>query len=332
MPGLDLDDVIERKRDEEEASPAAARGGFSLDLDDVIAPQDAPAPAPQQREEGTGNSWLDSLLGLEEGFTLGRFRDLAGAAGLGSSGVGRLFDLHDKNTVQALETPAGKVGRGVGTVGTAAALSAAAGPAVGAQAALGAGLSANEAGVQSDDDLMTMLAAMPAGAALGAAGGALGSRLGQPMTPQRLGSSALFGGALGAVTSPGDPIGGATRGAVTGAAGRALLGALPASTGPAARALGAGAAAGAGSLTGAVSPASAQAPDVAYGTAPTMAWAVESVLQSGSGLEPADEQRLTEAVLSGDLDKLISTNFALQQRSPAYAARLQRELESLQEE
>jgi hypothetical protein len=333
MPGfLDFDDDDEPDERKPEAAPAQ-RAGVNLDFDEDALQGAEQQPEQPAREEGTGNSWLDSLLGLEEGATLGRFRDLAGFGGLGSSGAGRLFDLHDENTAKALETPAGKVGRGVGTVGTAAALSAAAGPAVGAQAALGAGLGANEAGVQSDDDLMTMLAAMPAGAALGAAGGALGGRMGQSMTPQRLGASALVGGSLGALTSPGDPIGGAARGAATGVAGRALLGAAPQSMGAPIRALGAGAAAGAGALTGALSPAFAQGPDVAYGTAPTMAWAVESVLSSGSaGLEPADEQRLTEAALSGDKDKLISANFALMQRNPAYAARLQRELESLQEE
>jgi hypothetical protein len=64
-----------------------------------------------------------------------------------------------------------------------------------------------------------------------------------------------------------------------------------------------------------------------------MAWAVQSVLTSGAtGLDPADEQRLTDAVIDGDEDKLISANFALQMKNPAYAARLQRELESLQEE
>jgi hypothetical protein len=64
-----------------------------------------------------------------------------------------------------------------------------------------------------------------------------------------------------------------------------------------------------------------------------MAWAAQSVLGSGnSGLSPEDEQRLTEAMLDGDDDKVISANFALQMKNPAYAARLQRELGSLQEE
>lgn len=353
MPGLDLDDVIERKRDEEDAPPA--RGGFDLELDDVLAPQAEaqPAPAPAAaRERGTGSDELDFLLGAEEGLTLGNTRNLgklgAGIAtgvsdvlspslerdGMAPEYVGErgAWDRLSELTESAQETGAGKLGRGVGTGVTALGLGGAAGANIAGQAAVGAGLSGAAAAGETDGDLMTMLAAMPAGAALGAAGGALGGRLGQPLTPKRLGSSALVGGALGAVTSPGDPLGGAARGAATGAAGRVLYSAVPQSMAAPIRTLGAGAAAGAGALTGAISPASAQAPDVAYGTAPTMAWAVQSVLQSGSGLEPADEQRLTEAVLSGDMDKLISANFALQSRNPAYAARLQRELESLQEE
>jgi hypothetical protein len=353
MPGLDLDDVIERKRDEE-ASPAAVRRGLDLELDDVVAPQDEAQPAPAQaREPGTGNSWLDGLLGAEEGLTLGNTRNLgklgAGIAtrvsdflspslvrdGMPAEYAGERGDSDwlSSLTERAQETGAGKLGRVAGTGVTALGLGGAAGPSVAGQAAVGAGLSSMAAAGETDGDLMSMLAAMPAGAALGAAGGALAGRVGQPLTAQRLGSSALVGAGLGAVTSPGDPIGGATRGAVHGALGRAVLGKLPQSMGAPIRALGQLGAAGAGTLGGAMSPASAQAPDVAYGTAPTMAWAVQSVLSSGSaGLAPEDEQRLTEAVLGGDMDKLISANFALQQKSPAYAARLQRELESLQEE
>jgi hypothetical protein len=350
MPGfLDFD---EDETDERKPEGAPARRGVDLDFDEDALQGAEQQPEQPAREPGTGSDELDFLLGAEEGLTLGNTRNLgkigAGIAthvsdflspslerdGMAPEYVGERGDSDwlSSLTERAQETGAGKLGRGVGTGVTALGLGGAAGPSVAGQAAVGAGLSSATAAGETDGDLMAMLAAMPAGAALGAAGGALAGRLGQPMTAKGLGSSALMGAGLGAVTSPSDPIGGATRGAVHGAVGRAVLGAMPQSMGAPIRALGAGAAAGVGALTGAISPASAQAPDVAYGTAPTMAWAVQSVLTSGSGLEPADEQRLTEAVLGGDMDKLISANFALQQKSPAYAARLQRELESLQED
>ena len=81
--------------------------------------------------------------------------------------------------------------------------------------------------------------------------------------------------------------------------------------------------------TPAASKAGAQ--DVAYAGTPTTAWAVESVLSSGaSGLPAADEQRLTEAVMSGDEQRVITTNFLLTQKHPGYAKRMQDEYESLQ--
>jgi hypothetical protein len=349
MPGF-LDFIEDDEREEN----APARSRVDLDFDE----DEAPAPAAENvqqpaRELGTGSAALDFLLGAEDGLTLGNTRNLgkigAGIAtgvsdalspslerdGMAPEYVGERGDSDwlSALTNSAQETGAGKMGRVAGTGVTALGMGGTAGPSVAGQAAVGAGLSGAAAAGETDADLMSMLAAMPAGAALGGAGGALAGRVGQPLTAKRLGSSAMVGAGLGAVTSPGDPVGGATRGAVHGAVGRAALGAMPQSMGAPLRALGAGAAAGAGALAGAISPASAQAPDVAYGTAPTMAWAVQSVLSSGSaGLAPADEQRLTEAVLSGDKDKLISANFALQQKNPAYAARLQRELESLQEE
>ena len=349
MPGLDLEDVIERKRDEEDAPRAA----FSLDLDDVIAPQEADAeqPAPAAQQDGTGEGWLDFMLGAEDGLTLGNTKNLGKLGARVATGV---FDMLSPSlerdgmapeyvgprgeeswladlTDEAQETGLGKLGRAVGTGVTALGTGGAAGTSIAGQAAVGAALSSGAAAGESDGDLLAMLEAMPAGAALGAGGGWLGGRVGTFPTAKQVGKTALWGGGLGAVTSPHDPLGGAARGAAHAAGGRMLLGAMPKSLAAVPRALGAGAATAAGTFAGAVSPAAAQ--DIAYGNAPTMAWAVQSVLTRGdTGLAPADEQRLAEAMMDGDDDKLISANFALQMKNPGYAARLQRELESLQEE
>jgi hypothetical protein len=174
---------------------------------------------------------------------------------------------------------------------------------------------------------MAMLAAMPAGAAMGAAGGLVG-KAGN-------GIAQNSGDILKALRTPGiaqmvrHPVQSAlTMGARTVAQAPGPMNAL-ATTARGAGQLGA---ATGGSLAGMVGKAQAQESD-AYGTAPAMAWAAQSVLGSGnSGLSPEDEQRLTEAMLDGDDDKVISANFALQMKNPAYAARLQRELGSLQEE
>lgn len=376
MPGLELDDVIKRER--EDAPPARKRGLLelddviapasrmevgeiqtrgagaaapsraSLDLEDVIGPEGS-APAAPADEPGTGEGWLDALLGAEEGLTLGNTRNLgrigAGIAtrvsdwlspslerdGMapeyaGERGAG---DWLSELTEEAQETPAGMLGRAVGTGVTALGTGGAAGAGVGAQAATGAALSGAAAAGESDGDWLSMLEAMPAGALLGAAGGAVGGRMGVRPTMEQLKRTALIGGGLGAVTSPGDPLGGAARGAGVSVLGRAAMGAVPASVGSAVRGASQLAAAGAGTAAGAF----AQPPEVAYGTAPTMAWAVQSVLASGdTGLAPEDEQRLTDALMDGDEDKVISANFALQMKSPGWSARLQRELESLQQE
>lgn len=348
MPGfLDFDD------DEDESAsasaeplPAPARAA-ALDFDDAD-PEETPAPAEPADEPGTGEDWLDALLGAEEGLTLGNTRTLgrigAGIAtrvsdallpslerdGMapeyaGERGAG---DWLSELTDEAQETPAGMLGRAVGTGVTALGTGGAAGAGIGAQAAAGAALSGAAAAGESDGDWLSMLAAMPAGAVLGGAGGALGGRMGVP-TMEQLKRTALIGGGLGAVTSPGDPLGGAARGAGVSVLGRAAMGAVPASIGGAVRGASQLAAAGAGTAAGAL----AQEPDVAYGTAPTMAWAAQSVLASGdSGLSPEDEQRLADAMLGGDEDKVISASFALQMKNPGWSARLQRELESLQEE
>jgi len=351
MPGfLDFDDEAPDDERKPEAEAARTRRGVDLDFDEDALQGGAEQPPEQSAPEpGTGSDELDFLLGAEEGLTLGNTRNLGK---LGAGIATRVSDLlspslerdgmapeyHGERgagdwlsslTERAQETGAGKLGRGVGTGVTALGMGGLAGPSVAGQAAVGAGLSSASAAGESDGDLMSMLAAMPAGAALAGGGGAVASRLGARPTVAQYGQSALWGAGLGAVTSPTEPFSGAARGAGHAVLGRGLMGAMPQALGAPVRAVGQLAAAGAGSAAGSLAQ---DAPDVAYGTAPTMAWAVQSVLSSGSGLPPADEQRLTEAVIGGDMDKLISTNFALQQRNPAYAARLQRELESLQEE
>lgn len=80
-------------------------------------------------------------------------------------------------------------------------------------------------------------------------------------------------------------------------------------------------------------PSKAKAQEKAYHGTPTTSWAVESVLSSGThGLPEDAAQQLTEAVMSGDQAKLISTNFRLSQKYPAYAKRMTDEYQSLQEQ
>jgi hypothetical protein len=294
-------------------------------------------------------SWLDSagdlLLGAEEGVTLGNTRNLgrvgAGVAtrvsdallpSLERDGMAPEFvggrgatDWLSELTEAAQRTPAGMVGRALGTGVTALAGGAAAGPTIAGQAAMGAGLGSASAAGESGGDPLAMLAGGASGAAFGLGGGVIGKGFGavadsaddvlrivpkpesflRRMEPVKAGLSAL---ARKTAQAPG--------------AMNALAGA--------ARGAGQFGAAGGGSLVGAVGKAQAQ--DVAHGSAPTLAWAVQSVLSTGSGLPPADNQRLLEAVTSGDKDALIAANFALQQRNPGYAARIQRELEGLHEE
>ncbi len=234
-------------------------------------------------------------------------------------------------------------------------------PTLATTTAAGAASGALAAGGETGHDPLAMLAGGATGGALAGLGGAAAERLGGSATlggvpttgtradalmrelsagAQKLGGQAGIGAGIGAITSgstnPVDVLKGAGKGALTAAALGKLGGLAPKAApllAPATRRLGSAAAPFGGMLAGRTGKARAQDADVAYGTAPTMGWAVQSVLTAGdTGLDPADEQRLTEAVLSGDDDKLISANFALQQRSPAYAARLRRELESLQEE
>lgn len=88
-----------------------------------------------------------------------------------------------------------------------------------------------------------------------------------------------------------------------------------------------------GALAGMSGPSKAGAQDKAYAGEPTLAWTLQSVLASGqTGLDPQDEQRLTEAVVEGDMRKIAAVDYQLKQRSPAYAKRIEDELRRLNED
>ena len=72
---------------------------------------------------------------------------------------------------------------------------------------------------------------------------------------------------------------------------------------------------------------------VAYADQATMNYALTETLHSGqTGLSPADEQAITDAVVTGNDDVIRATDFRLRQRYPAYARRVERALKSLNEE
>lgn len=274
---------------------------------------------------------------------------------------------------RSMESPIGKLGYATGVVAPAVASGGASAATLPTRVGVGAAQGALAAGGDSGHDPASMLTGGAAGGALAGLGGALGQRAGSPSgkvvqeldsmgmpvgasaaavpTRAELAMKTLSGlakkgtGQMGAGAAAGallsgskDPVDIAKSAAIGALGGKALgmAGAaapkLAPMVAPALRATGTVAAPLFGSMASRPSKASAQA-DVAYGTAPTMAWAVESVLTSGdTGLDPKDEQQLTEAVMSGDEDRMIAANFSLSQRSPGYAAKLRRELESLQEE
>lgn len=77
----------------------------------------------------------------------------------------------------------------------------------------------------------------------------------------------------------------------------------------------------------------AQIQEKAYAGQPALLYGVQTVLASGrSGLPAKAERDLTSALLAGDDDKFSAANFKAQQRFPAYAKRLQDELNSLSED
>ena len=74
----------------------------------------------------------------------------------------------------------------------------------------------------------------------------------------------------------------------------------------------------------------------AYAGTATLAYGIQSVLAGShqgtpSGLPPEAEQRLTQAVVSGDDSKFAATDYELKQRYPAYAKRIEDELKALNE-
>jgi hypothetical protein len=257
----------------------------------------------------------------------------------------------------SMDSLPGKAGYVAGIVAPAVASGGAtAAASIPTRAGVGAAQGAIAAGGDSGYDPAAMLAGGAAGGALAGLGGALGAKAesavplshttraeqlmnvlseGAKKAGSQLGAGAAIGALLSGSRDPVDLLKSAAGGALAGKAVGSLGGLAPKVApflGDAARMVGTAAAPLFGSAAGQPAKAQAQA-DVAYGTAPTMAWAVESVLTSGdTGLDAKDEQQLVEAVMSGDEDRVIAANFSLQQRSPQFAARLRRELESLQEE
>lgn len=257
---------------------------------------------------------------------------------------------------RSMASPVGKLGYATGVVAPAVYSAGASAAPLATRAAVGAAQGGLAAHGEAGNDPLAVLTGAATGGALAGLGGAAGARadatvpLSHATRAERalgvlsdaakkgggqMGAGAAAGALLSGSKDPADIAKSAAVGALGGKALGMAGGAAPKLApyvGDAARAMGTAAAPLAGMYAGRTNKAQAQA-DVAYGTAPTMAWAVESVLMSGnSGLDPKDEQQLTEAVMSGDEDRMIAANFSLSQRSPAYAARLRRELESLQEE
>lgn len=333
------------RREEEEEIPELP-GFESSEYEDEI-------PELGEYQEEPERSWLDTagdlLAGVSEGGSFGGLRpiksgplegvrpalELASTVApslsmLRDGPVGGLLegllDARDRRAEEASGTVAGQAGEALGRAGSSAALGAVAGPGLAAQAATGAGTGALSAAEESGGDPLTMLAGGASGAAFGLGGGLIGKSADAIAD----GSGAV----LEALKSPSlrqwfdRPV---RSGFVAGARGLAQRPDAMRTIAAGGRALGQAGAAGAGKLEGMVGRAFAQ--DVAHGgSAPTMAWAVQSVLTQGSGLPPAENQRLLEAVSSGDMNALIAANFALQQRYPGYASRIQRELEGLHEE
>lgn len=225
-------------------------------------------------------------------------------------------------------TPTTEAADAAGTMGMGAAASILAGPGLAAQGAVGAALGGARG--ESEGGLSGLLSGGLTGGLTGLAGGMAAKYLpGIAQKAKEILPDWAKAGAL--MTSPlkaGVPL-----------AAAAALRKYPKESATALRAAG-GAASGlggraAGFLTGALGGAddsTAHAQEKAYHGTPTTSWAVQSVLSSGtSGLPEDAEQRLTEAVMSGDPARVVSTNFVLSQRFPAYAKRMTDEYKALQE-
>lgn len=360
MPDIDIfDEEIPEVIDTDELPVPEADGPdiFDEEIPDVVddlPSADAPEPSLSDR-------YVNSQVGLADGITMGHGRELGG---VGDSLMNMLMDrLHpypegttisgprgtsDQLSDRAEQSIEGRIAKPVGQAGMTALATAATGGAV--LPAMGVGALGGAASAHGDGG---GLGEMAGGALGGAAGGLMGGLAGKAL--------GAVGGAVNAPSREGvaqawAPI--ATRGeeallalakskptldkwftepvkSLGNWAGRKAL--------PLGAKVGEYATSVSGAITGAVAPGAARvgtaiAPgkakaQVAYAGEPTMSWAVQSVLTQGNtGLPPADEQRLTEAVMSGDPSKVIAANFQLQQKHPGYAKRYQDEVTSLQDD
>lgn len=273
----------------------------------------------------------DALLGLLDGVTLNHAGEIGNAAsslmGLGGEkdvpeheifdGMAPTYAGERVPDMESLYSDArkslpGQIGHGVGLAGAGIGAAVAAGPGIATQGLTGAATGGLSAAGDADYDPLSSLAGAGVGGAFGLAGGALGK--GVDAVRKWLGSSAEAGqGVLPGMkaTTNADK----ARGAFKVDPFKDSLSTIGSKVAKSA-ALGA-----ASSSAGHVA---------AYAGMPTLSWGVQSVLSSGrSKLPPEAEQQLTEAVLSGDDNKVIATNFKLQQRYPGYAKRLQDEIDSL---
>lgn len=303
------------------ANTAIAAGGLSAPTIGAQAATGAALGATQAHGEHGMDPW-SILLGAGAGGALG-----GGGAALGKS-------------LAPLAGPAGPgaVTRGVGE----------------AYGELGAGPAASRAG-QLSSDLLGKLPRAATSPLLGAGLGAASSAYGGDISPGGLAKGALSGAAIsalgpkllgeGAISALGRTAPGVAR------AGTALAPAAASLAGPSRASAQDG-----GRVEAVIGRPEIQRWDVqagdaqihpewdvqigdaqirekAYATPATAEWVVQSVLTSGdTGLDDAQERRLTEAVYSGDKQRVIAANFALQQQNPGYARRIQRELEALQEQ
>lgn len=73
--------------------------------------------------------------------------------------------------------------------------------------------------------------------------------------------------------------------------------------------------------------------NIAYAGGPTSTWAVQSVLAAGdTGMAPDDEQRLADALASGDHQRVSAADYRLRQRYPRYAQRVEKTLRDLNDQ
>lgn len=331
MPGDDFDQEFQTigspgeggdDFDREFAALQEATGAGTLLPETEITAEAAGAP-----EE----SETDPLLSLARGMGQGIF------AQVGERNANQLADLihprpegaevHGGGVLDQIpRTPRQAGYKALGNLATGIPLTYLAGPGVGAQAALGGALGASNA-VDEGGGPLAAITGGGLGALLGAGGAAAAQYAPAALKALNESKNALPNAMrwLGRAMNPSMIAGELAAGAVR---------AAPKAAGQVMRQTAQQGAVNAGKATGFVSEVlapKAKAQDKAYAGTPTTSWAVQSVLSSGtSGLGPQDEQRLTEAVMSGDPQQVVTTNFLLTQRNPAYAKRMQDTYEALQ--